>query len=198
MKMLLVLFLSATGCGLAQDFCSLKVRVVDPLGKALTGIPVSIEEANGRAESRATENGEAEFCDLGLTGVTVTAGFRCNQVLVRDVPLTWQSTRQELIVYDRAPCLVDGPPPIFPCTVLFRFRDSSENWIKDVHFDPPITRLPRLTSDSYGRAMIRMADREQIHTTAEHPGYIGERIDLECSRSLAGQSERVITLETVR
>jgi hypothetical protein len=177
----------------SQEFCSLEVQVVHPSGFGLSGIPVWVYEADGRVEYALTENGLARFCGLGIRGVSVRAGHSCGEVTVKSIPLEWSLTRVVKIVYDQAPCLLDEPPPILPCSILFRFRDENGKWIPDVQFSPPLRRWPNLRSDEFGRAMVSMAGREELHVTAGREGYMPEKVDLVCTRSLS-RVERLVTL----
>jgi len=194
LRFLLVLMVGCVGAW-AQDYCSLIVQVVDPSGNAASGVPVKVEEANGRVVSGTAERGVARFCDLGVLPVAISVGFpaACNEAIVRNVPLGWSLTRTVKIVFDRAPCLVDGPPPILLCALLLRFNDEKGEWVAGVGFKPRIERYPNLQSDSYGRAIVRMGKGEEIHAATDKLGYLPGVIDLKCSNSLL-ERERTITL----
>jgi hypothetical protein len=184
------------GRAAAQDYCSLVVDVTDSGDRPLTHVPVTVEEADGRTESSPTEKGEARFCDLGISQVTVSVGSPsdCTYAVVRNVPLLWSATRRIKVVYDNGICAVDEPPPILLCAVLLRFRGQNGNWISGVKFDPPLPRFLDLRSDSSGRAMIRLANREELHTATRKDGYISRGIDLSCSGNLT-ERERIVTLQ---
>jgi hypothetical protein len=200
MSVLQIIFLAilSTASVAAQDYCSLIVQVVDPAGNKASGVSVSVQEVGGRIETISTENGEAHFCDLGVKGVTITVGDSIGcQTVVRNVPLEWGFTNRIKVLYDRAPCLIELPPPIFLCDILFRFKDGDGKWIPGVGFDPPALRPRNLHSDGYGRAMVTLADREVLHTRTMKEGYLPEAIDLTCSRNLLDR-ERVVTLRVLR
>src|SRR5262245_1155582 len=79
----------------AQEVCSLIVEIVDPSGRPVSGVPVVLEEQNGRVEPTTVEGGVARFCDLGVLHVTVKVGrpSSCNYTVVQNVPLTWGMSR---------------------------------------------------------------------------------------------------------
>jgi hypothetical protein len=197
MKLLIACVCMAVGVAgaEAQDFCSLIVQVVSPEGTPVDRIPVTVEEKDGHTESGSTEKGEMRFCGLGVSPVTVTAGasHHCNYTIVRNVPLAWMVTRKLKIVFDEAVCHVDEPPPILLCAVLFRFVDQEGNRMAGVTFNPPPSRSPGLKSDAFGRAMVRLANREEFHSTAARPGLRPEAIDVECSSNLT-ERERTVVL----
>lgn len=179
----------------AQDYCSLVVQVVNPAGTPVDRIPVTVEERDGRVESGSTEGGEMRFCGLGVSPVTVTVGasHRCNYTIVGNVPLAWMVTRKLKIVFDQTVCQVDEPPPILLCAVLFRFVDQDGKRIAGVEFSPLLPRFPDLKSDVFGRAMVRMANREEFQASAVKPGFAPEPIDVKCSSNLTDR-ERTIVL----
>jgi hypothetical protein len=201
MSVLQIIFLAilSTASVAAQDYCSLIVQVVDPGGNKVSRVSVSAQEGGGRIVTASTEeDGEAHFCDLGVRGVTITIGVTIGcQTIVRNLPLEWRLTTKIKILYDCAPCLYDPPPPIFLCSVLFRFKDGGGNWISGVGFDPPAPRPRNLRSDSYGRTMVVLANGEVLHTRTMKEGYLPEAIDLTCSRNLLDR-ERVVTLRVLR
>jgi hypothetical protein len=188
----LLLFINGVATA-APDYCSLVVRVLRPVGLPLPGIQVIVSEPSGVVVvGNTAENGEAQFCGLGVRGVTIKVGrSSCNQLLVQNVPLAWNSTREVQVTY--VACPIESPTVYPLCSVLFRFRDENEKWISNVSFTPPIRRTPMLASDDFGRAMVRMDRGEELHLTTAHPGYVPENIDLRCDDNLVGP-ERLITL----
>src|SRR5580704_8529456 len=144
---LLLLLLTAGSAVAAPDYCSLVVRVLNQGGTASSRILVVVSEPSGVVlADNTTENGEAKFCGLGVQPVTVkVGGSSCNQVLVQNVMLIWNSTREVIVTY--VPCPSEMPSVVPPsCWVLFRFRDENEKWISDVSFIPPVPRAPTLAS----------------------------------------------------
>jgi hypothetical protein len=178
----------------AQDYCSLTVEVSDPVGKLLSGIPVTVQERE-QTVSRNTIEGIAEFCDLGVLGVTVSLGYPswCNFTEIRNVPLAWQVGRRVKIVYDRITCNRDTIT-IPVCPVLLRFRDMDGSWIAGVSFAPSVRRSESARSDARGRVMVGLNGGEEIHTRTEKEGYHSQPVDLVCSNS-SSEKERTITLE---
>ena len=71
---------------LAQDNCSLKVRVLSPQGLPTYAV-VEVHEESGRELQQDFKGKDLEFCDLGILPVTVTAHLDpgCNEVSVRNV-----------------------------------------------------------------------------------------------------------------
>jgi hypothetical protein len=183
----------------AQEFCSLTVQVVDPKGKIVAGVPVTVEEKTGRIESASGDGGEVRFCDLGVLPVVIRVGspYDCDHTVVQNVPLTWGLTRQVRVIFDRMACLTDSPPPPLLCAVLFRFSDDKGSWIPGVEFKPAIQRFPNLRSDAYGRAMVRMANGEELHVKTSKDGYLPVAIDLKCSSNLTDR-ERTVILQKIQ
>jgi hypothetical protein len=190
---LLLLLLTGVSAVAAPDYCSLVVRVLSPEGVVLSGIQIVVTELSGLVVvGKTTENGEAQFCGLGVRPVTIKVGrTTCNQVLVQTGPLTWNSTREVKVTY--VACPIESPSVIPLCSVVFRFRDENEKWISNVSFTPPVPRAPTLASDSFGRVMVRMDRGEELHLATVHAGYASEKIDLLCDNALIGQ-ERLVTL----
>jgi hypothetical protein len=196
----LFLWLAALASAAAgQDQCPLLVRVMNPAGNLLSGVPVTVEEKDGRAESGVTNNGQVRFCDLGVLHVTVGIGsqYGCSYTKVQNVPLAWGITRTLSVIFDDMACRVDEPPPILLCAVLFRFKDDAGKWIPGVTFKPSLQRLPNAESDSYGRIMVRMANGEDLKVEAVKQGYLSEPINLHCSRNLLLR-EQTVTMHGVR
>src|SRR5437773_2455866 len=79
-----LLLVTGSSAVAASDYCSLVVRVLSPEGVVLSGIPIVVTEASGVVVLGSTENGEAQFCGLGIRPVTIKVGrTTCNQVLVQ-------------------------------------------------------------------------------------------------------------------
>jgi hypothetical protein len=186
----------AVSRGLAQDYCSLIVSVANPNGSQVSGVVVGVEEASGHSEAHISEAGEARFCGLGVSNVVVSVGREnsCGYVVVRNVPLAFGFTRRVGIIYDDMLCRGDRPPPILQCQILLRFRDQDGNWVPGVRLSPPIPHVSIDRSDSSGRIMVGMAAGEQAHSEAGKEGYVGQRIDLTCSRPFS-ERERIVTLQ---
>src|SRR5271166_4987070 len=92
-----------------RDYCSLVVKIIDPQGRRRDA-RITVEEKDGRNVIKEAETGEAKYCDLGIFPVTVTIGHpECNQVVIRNVPLTWDMTTNTTAIYDVKPCQVDSP-----------------------------------------------------------------------------------------
>jgi len=152
---MLLLFLLMSVCcsrGFAQDYCSLKVRVLSPDGRRPM-VTVSVQEKSGRTEEQDQKTHDVEFCDLGGLPVTVKVGEDgCNQVVVRDVPVSWGEPYVLKITYDHEPCLRDLPPPPVPvCRVVFRVSDSSGKWVPAAIISLTSPDRTELKTDRFGR-----------------------------------------------
>jgi hypothetical protein len=192
-----LLLMAGALMAMAQDQCSLTVKVADPNGNKVSGAFVWVEERNGRLEYRKAERGEAAVCELGFLGVTVTVGSAgCNQVVVRDVPLEWAKDQTVNVTYDQVRCGLNvDHPAMAVCEVLFRFADAAEDskWIPGVEFKPPLRGRQSLGTDRFGRALVRMSAGEEIHASTESAGYAPEAIDLKCTNNLI-RVERLVKL----
>ncbi len=181
--LILLLFAAATGA-VAQTYCSLVVKIVDPNGREVPEAAVSLSEENGRIVKAENQRGGVRFCDLGLLPVTITVGSpSCNQVTVRNVPLQWGSTKTIKIIYDAAPCLRDLPP-VAACKILFRFSDDRGKWISGVVLDPPVSTADPSRSDDSGRILVRIAAGTELRAMTKRDGYAPEDLHLTCTRDL--------------
>ena len=174
----------------ADSYCSLSVRVLSPDGRR-PRVPVSVEDSNGRVLDREQASGNVRFCDLGIRPVTVTVGLPgCNQVVVKDVPLTWKNPYLLTVTYDGSPCFRDYPPPPVPtCQILFRVSDVAGKWIQGatVQFDPggPAQRA----TDDAGRAFVTSRLDQQIGGMVSATGYLPQPFSLTCRRGERIQEE---------
>jgi hypothetical protein len=170
---------------MAQQNCSLVVKVVDIHDNEVPGAIISLAEQNGRTINTTSRLGGNRFCDLGILSVTVTVGHpACNQITLRNIPLEWGQTRIAKIVYDREPCLIDTPP-VAACSVLFRFADEQGRWIAGVSIDSPdlavLVSDPR-QSDQFGRIRVSFAAGREPQIQTKSDGYISKIFDLRCTR----------------
>jgi hypothetical protein len=164
--------------------CSLAVRVLTPRGMPVEGV-VRVEEKGGRVVEQQSESDTVLFCDLGIFPVTVTVGRNdsCNQVVVRNVPLTRGRPYTLTVTYDREACLHHPPtPPIPMCEILFRIADSEGDWISSALIE--ITnRSPAvvLTTDRYGRAYFDCRERTYLQGVIRATGYSTASFRIACS-----------------
>lgn len=165
----------------AQDFCSLRIRVTDGRGNMPSDIPVLVSESNGRAEVTTTSEGDARFCGLGISGVTITVGRDCKQVVVRNIPLVWGLESVVNVIYDSGPCLID-PLSTAGCQTLLRFVDAAGHPIPRVSFDRPFDRTSKTQTDTFGRAMVTLQRNQKFAAEARAPGFRPEQINFDCSR----------------
>ena len=139
-----------------QGYCSLTVRVTAPDGRR-PAVSVRVVEKSGRVEELDQEKSDVKFCDLGGLPVTVSVGEEgtCNQVVVREVPVSWNEPYALHILYDPTPCFRDLPrPPVPTCRVVFRVADETGQWIQNaiVSITPPIQK--ELRTDQFGRSSV--------------------------------------------
>ena len=167
----------------AEGYCSLIVKVVNPSGNEVSA-PIDVEERSGRLIEKQEsdyEVGGIRFCDLGLSMVTVTVGFPgCNQVIVRNVPLTWGETREVYVIYDRQPCL---SPDVIPqtCRFLFRFEDLQYDPIQKVLFKMQEPRKRTVEADEFGRVSVTLPFDRELLGTASADGYNPIELRLPCT-----------------
>jgi len=169
----------------AQDYCSLKVRVLTPKGERPEAL-VAVQERNGRnLEKEQGLSDDVQFCDLGLLPVTVVVGLKgCNQIVVNDVPLSWREPYLLTVTWDFEPCLEEKPPaPVPVCEVLFRVSGPDGRWLDKatVSFDAP-TRPP-LQTDSSGRARTLISVDQRLEGSVSVPGNSPKKFSVGCSRS---------------
>ena len=152
---------------LAADFCSLSVRVLTAGQRRPLEVPVIVQEPSGRVVERETDRNDAQFCDLGISSVTVTVGIAgCNQVVVRDVPLRWEEPYLLTVTYDIEPCLREGSSvPIPTCEVLFRVADQNGSWIQDAGISFSGPQLKTRRTDRFGRAFIELKVGDSINSS---------------------------------
>lgn len=157
-QVLLTSWFVLAGCNLcAEDFCSLTVRVVSPDGRRPEA-PISVREQDGRVVEKDQEpgGGDVKFCDLGILPVAVTVGSNglCNQVTVRDVPVSMDRPYLLRVTYDPEACDIwhKIPAPVPQCELLFRVADSEGKWLAGVPIKISKPTTKQLTTDRYGRA----------------------------------------------
>ena len=180
----------------AESFCSLIVKLVDESG-ALTGGPVTVEERSGRRlevkDSEPRRDG-VKFCDLGILPVNVTVGHPgCNQVVVRDVRLTWGLVKNLVVTYDKWSCsLGDVLPPT--CRFLFRFVDPANNPIASVSFKMMSPRDDTFFADQFGRISMVIPYNKQLAGSAVSPGHVPLEIVFPCT-SPNDRMEKTLTMQ---
>jgi hypothetical protein len=134
---------------------------------------VSVEEQNGRTEEHDQEANDVEFCDLGGLPVTVKVGDDggCNEVIVRNVPVSWGVPYLLVVTYDPEPCLRDLPRPPAPvCQVIFRVADSSGKWVPGAVITLTSPQGTELETDRFGRARFVSRPGAAIIGKAEQSG----------------------------
>ena len=177
---------------IAQEYCSLTVRVTDPDGSRLR-ISVTVEEQNGRVETGEQISTDVRFCDLGALPVTVKVGDdgTCNRVTVRDVPVAWREPYLLRITYDPEPCLRDLPLPVNPtCRVVFRIVNPGGGWASNVKIVVLTPKRLTLAADGFGRASFLAAPMQTI--TGDISGTMGSaKFGFQCSPEESTHEARI-------
>lgn len=167
-------------CGVvnAESYCSLVVSV-DRVGSSRE-LPITVQEVSGRKIEQSTVDGTASFCGLGLAAVTVTVGSPgCRQVVVRNVSLAWQETRQLRVVHDTSTCN-RGEMPVAACSMLLRIVGVDQNGIQGARLvaNAPFSRTH--LGDDYGRIFERVAAGKSWVGTVSAPDHKREEINIPC------------------
>jgi hypothetical protein len=178
--------LCVTPSSQAQDYCSLRVRVIAPDGRRFADVLVAVNEPNGRTlEKWQKSKQDVEFCDLGVSPVTVTVGLKgCNPIVVNGVRLFWQEPYTLKVIYDMEHCMRETPPPPkLLCQILFRVRDSAGEWIKNAELKFANSVHSKFQTDNAGRALFSMGLNDQIQGTASAPEHATKTFSVTCSES---------------
>lgn len=177
----------------AMAYCSLRVSVRDFNGQP-PPVSVTVEEDGGRTSIKETEQGVAEFCDLGINPVTVTVRKSgCRDVVVRNFPLEWGETRDLWVGYDSRTCRGETLP-IPTCSLLLRFVTTESEPIKGVVFESTTKFAGNPVSDSYGRLFIMWPLRSELTGTASKKGLNPANISLLCEPRNY-RTERVVLMK---
>ncbi len=169
----------------AADYCSLTVRVLTPDQKRSAEVWVSVRENSGRVIEKKAIREDVSFCDLGIIPVTVTVGLNsaCNQVIVKDVSLNWQTQHVLTVTYDPDQCRPEmPPPPILLCYILLRISDTAGNWIENAKIQSSKFKAQAIT-DNAGRTFLPLALGETVEGTINASGYESKKFSISCSRS---------------
>jgi hypothetical protein len=191
---LVALLLLATQSGLYswQEHCSLSVSALTPDGKRPPATIV-VEEQSGRKLEAEQEFEDVKFCDLGSLPVTVTVGDRgCNQVVVKDVPVSWPNSFYLRVIYDVEPCYKERPITLSPaCNILFRVQAENGSWIQNasVSFNDPL--ITNLTTDNFGRTLLLLRRGKQVRASVRATHFVTQLVDVGCSSSLFDQEQSI-------
>lgn len=167
----------------AQEYCSLSVRVLAPNGRRPEA-PVSVTEKNGRTEDKMQDTlQDLQFCDLGILPVTVVVGQKgCEQVVVKDVIISWNKPYTLQVTYDAEKCTEERLPPPKPlCQALFRVVGPDGKWIKGAAVETGKSGTSVLQTDSAGRAFLLVAMNESVRGTVSAPGYLPKEYSFACA-----------------
>lgn len=166
---------------LKGQHCALVVKIVDPSNQPIDTYVTVMDSAGSATEQKAT-NGAANFCGLGIKPVTVTVGRneRCNQLIVKNVPLRWGRTYVMKVIYDYESCLSPWIPVVTPsCEMLVKTIDADGDPVAGA-----VLRLrgraAELKTDDYGRAYLNLAVGMEAAIDVRHPDYSSTSIHTAC------------------
>lgn len=175
----------------ADDFCSLRVRVLDPDGDEVPAT-VTVAEPDGRTIKKDNVPGGITFCDLGINPVIVSIGEGCNQVVVHDVPLLFGKSYTLKVIYDPQPCFWETPRSPAPhCTMLLRIGHDSGEWVKGAKFRHGEDGEKVRDGDQYGRIVIRPEYNQTVKGFIEADGYVKKDVTIECTPKTAWFEQKV-------
>jgi hypothetical protein len=181
----------------AQGYCSLSVTLVDPQGNSVDA-KVSVQERDGRTIEKMATLGSVQFCDLGITPVSITVGDSgCNQAILRNVGVRWGITTKVRIIYDQASCNVDGPP-VAACQMLFRFADPAGHWLSGVVLRMRSPYDQSLTADEFGRLLIRTPAFKELLGSASIADYDTAEIRMPCISENYSVEQHITLKKTAR
>lgn len=179
---LLCLAFNLMGAVPVDAYCSLSVRVLSPDQQRIPDVPVSVKEQNGRTIEKESTTEDVKFCDLGLRPVTVTVGVdSCNQTIVRDVPVDWETEYTLTVIYDREACVQSQPPaPVPYCRILLRVSDSV-GWLERAIIRSASKQLAPKETDSHGRALFLIEINNQVTGSVHKAGYKDTAFSTTCT-----------------
>ena len=191
---MLICFLHTPSSLLAQDYCSLRVRVLAPNGKPFP-VYVTVYEKSGRViEKEQAPPDDVQFCDLGILPVKVVIGPKgCHEITVDDVRNYWREPYTLAVTYDPEHCMRELLPPPQPiCEVLLRISGLTGEWVDKatVTFQKP--SLQPLRTDSAGRALLIAGLSKNIKALATAPGYVSKAFSVACTKP--GEYENLVRL----
>lgn len=186
-------WIASPDAGLAQDKCSLVVRVLTPDG-IRPEAPISVTEKSGRTQEQQQEGGDVQFCDLGFLPVVVTVGSvgSCNQVTVKDVPVSLEDTYTLTVTYDPLACPESLPPPVPICRILFRVSDSGGKWIPGAHLTLTRPSRTELTADRFGRALFIARSGQEVSGSVSGSSFSPVNFSWTCSLGVAKDEHVVV------
>ena len=92
----------------ASDYCAFEVKVTDPSGAPLAGIPVAMIQQDDKEfgrEVRTDHDGRARLCDAPMQQVSIIVGLDiCGAVAVKAVRASWPATERLFITYEPKGC----------------------------------------------------------------------------------------------
>lgn len=167
---------------LAQNYCSLSVRVLAPNGKPFPVFVTVYENSGRKIEKEQSPPKDVRFCDLGILPVKVVVGTKgCHEITVDGVRNYWQEPYTLKVTYDPEHCMRETLPPPKPfCEVLFRVSGPHGHWIDKatLRFERPSLQ-PRQT-DSAGRALLTVGLDDNIRGSVSAPGYVSKDFEIGC------------------
>ena len=180
---------------MAQNACSLKVRVLSPKGQRVPSL-VSVRDHDGRVVEKEHKRQDVQFCDLGFLPVTVTigTGAGCQQAIFKDVFVTTNDTYLLNATVDIDNCSPEMGSPIGRvCQVMLRVRDSHGKYVSGprVSISNPETYVAN--ADRFGRLLLAGKIGVPVPGSVEAPGYKKKEFSFTCSGY--DPQEEVVRLE---
>lgn len=175
----------------AETHCSLHVRVVDQRGNEETPSvgSVIVKDGLGREAEKRYSAGGVDFCDFGITPVTVTVGRPfCAQVVVREVPLLWKETTNLKVMVDSSVCRVYHNLRV-GCQLLLRVRDASGQPISGGRLVVMEPRQGQVLADSYARIVVGTTPGQVLRGAVVADGYQPQDVQIDCSQTAPEQDK---------
>lgn len=175
----------------ADSYCSLIVKVESTASQIERAVVV--EEEDGWKTEHQTVMGQVTFCGLGIRPVSVTVGRPgCNQVVVRDVPLNWNETRELRVIDNQSGCQTERMP-VAACAFLLRFVRPDHSPVSGVSFTALMPYPRDFSADEFGRVFVRIGAGQELSGEATAGGYSSEAVKIRCV-SKNQWLEQIVTL----
>lgn len=183
----------------ASDYCAFEVKVTDPSGAPLAGIPVAMIQQDDKEfgrEVRTDHDGRARLCDAPMQQVSIIVGLDiCGAVAVKAVRASWPATERLFITYEPKGCDHFGASA--SCTILLRLLDEYDHpvpgaaWLAEQGQSGP-------ASDEYGRIFKSVRDGSKLEGAVSKNGYAPVRISVPCTHEGDRAIEKKVTMRKIQ
>lgn len=176
-----------------QPTCSLTIHLVDTKGRPVHDY-VTVVESGGRQTEKKHYPGGIRFCDLGILPVRIEVrplSISCTWTFSQLVDVRWGQARSHTIIVPSDPCEHRVAYPAKECTVLFRTKDEDGKWLAESRIVLSTPRRETLTTDAYGRVMLRVPTGSLVTSEVSAPGHRTLELKFTCDKPMA---EREIEL----